>query len=621
MLAEMVAGAPPMALQISEPGVSRAASWRSALSRVAASPATWCALATALLFMLPDSGPSALANWLGDTDDTVRLVTVRELLGGAPWFDTTLPRIGAPEPLVSHWSRLIDAPLAVLMLLFRPLLGVQGAEIATRMVWPALLFFVLQLMISREAFRRAGPWAAAFAVALPLLWVMPLVQFKPGRIDHHNAQILCAVAGLMFLVRSLEEERIGWIAGALIGLGLAVGYEAIGLVVPALGLAAIVVLWEGRGVGGVARAATAAAGVLLAALVMTVPPSRWFVIHCDALSLNLPLLAGCCALGLWAVRRVPDHLGAGGRLGVAGLCAALGAVLYGFMEPACLMGPFGQVNPALKPIWLDRVMESKSILSFGDNQYAPMLAFVAFVLAGIVAQFAIWRARPTTSNALATAIVVLAAMVGCWQIKLMLYASWLAVLPIAVFAARLQRVGSFTGPIVGVCAVMLLNQSTLAAVFEAGEVAVRALVRATPEDTSEADVGKECARTSNVARLAELPPGLVAANIDLGPHIVAMTPHRVVAAPYHRLDKGILAGHAILLGPPEEAERVARSLGVTYIALCGAAGAAGATPTPGGKYPNSLRAKLMRGEPVGFLQEIAPAPGKPIRVWRVLSAG
>ena len=49
-----------------------------------------------------------------------------------------------------------------------------------------------------------------------------------------------------------------------------------------------------------------------------------------------------------------------------------------------------------------------------------------------------------------------------------------------------------------------------------------------------------------------------------------MTPHRVVAAPYHRLDKGILADHAILHGTPEEAERTARSLGVSYIVLCGA---------------------------------------------------
>ena len=107
-----------------------------------------------------------------------------------------------------------------------------------------------------------------------------------------------------------------------------------------------------------------------------------------------------------------------------------------------------------------------------------------------------------------------------------------------------------------------------------------------------------------------LPTGLIAANIDLGPHIVAMTPHRVVAAPYHRLDKGILANHAILHGTPEEAERTARSLGVSYIALCGATNAAGAMPARPDKYPDSLRARLMREEPIGFLQEIAPAAGQ-----------
>ena len=210
-------------------------------------------------------------------------------------------------------------------------------------------------------------------------------------------------------------------------------------------------------------------------------------------------------------------------------------------------------------------------------------------------------------------------MLGCWQIKLMPYASWLAVLPLAVFAARLERAGSLTGPIVGACAVVLLNQSTFGAVFEAGEFAVRSVVGSSAAEATEADVGKECARTTNVARLGELPTGLIAADIDLGPHIVAMTPHRVVAAPYHRLDKGILANHAILLGTPEEAERTVRSLGVDYIALCGATKAT-AAPTSEGKYPNSLRARLMRNDGIGFLQEVAPAPDKPIRVWRVLPA-
>ena len=147
---------------------------------------------------------------------------------------------------------------------------------------------------------------------------------------------------------------------------------------------------------------------------------------------------------------------------------------------------------------------------------------------------------------------------------------------------------------------------------------MRALIRAPAAEASEPDVGKECARTDNVARLGELPTGLIAANIDLGPHIVATTPHRVVAAPYHRLDKGILANHAILYGATAEAERVARSLGVSYIALCGSTGKAGSIAPE--KYPASLRARLMRGESIGFLEEIAPAPGKPIRVWRVLPA-
>jgi hypothetical protein len=176
-----------------------------------------------------------------------------------------------------------------------------------------------------------------------------------------------------------------------------------------------------------------------------------------------------------------------------------------------------------------------------------------------------------------------------------------------------------TGPIVGICAVMLLNQSTWAAVFEAGEFAVRSTIGTSAAEATEPDVGKECARTTNVARLGALPTGLIAANIDLGPHIVAMTPHRVVAAPYHRLDKGILANHAILLGTPDEAERTVRSLGVDYIALCGATQPE-ALPAKTEKYPNSVRSRLMRNESVGFLQEIAAAPDKPIRIWRVLPA-
>jgi hypothetical protein len=50
-------------------------------------------------------GPS-LREYLGDPDDALRLVAVRELLKDWHWFDPTLARVGAPEPLLSRWSRL-----------------------------------------------------------------------------------------------------------------------------------------------------------------------------------------------------------------------------------------------------------------------------------------------------------------------------------------------------------------------------------------------------------------------------------------------------------------------------------------------------------------------------------
>lgn len=316
--------------------------WREAV------PALFGLAATLVLAMawLLGSSPS-LGAYLGDTDDALRLVTVRELLAGAPWFDTTLPRVGAPDVLVSHWSRLIDLPLAVLVTAFTPLVGAARAEIVVRAIWPLLLFLLLAVLIVHEARRRAestdrtadGLWAAGAATVLMLMSVTALGQFAPGRIDHHNAQILCAVGGLLLLVRSWHEPRLGWWSGVLLGLGLAIGYEAIALTAAALGLAGVAaVAWPDRG-EGVLRAATGASAVLLIAFLATVSPAYWLDVRCDALSLNLPTLALCCTAGLAIALRQLGGLVL--RLAIAGAGAAIGGLAYATLEPACLAGPFG----------------------------------------------------------------------------------------------------------------------------------------------------------------------------------------------------------------------------------------------------------------------------------------
>mgnify|MGYP002385942325 CR=1 FL=1 len=133
--------------------------------RLLSMPAAWVAITTAVLVAgyLAAPGPG-LGAWLGDTDDAVRLLTVRELLAGASWFDTTLPRLGAPDALLSHWSRLLDAPLAGLVGLLTPLLGREAAEIATRAAWPVLVFAGLAAIVARSARAQAGTWGMAFAM-------------------------------------------------------------------------------------------------------------------------------------------------------------------------------------------------------------------------------------------------------------------------------------------------------------------------------------------------------------------------------------------------------------------------------------------------------------------------
>lgn len=579
----------------------------AALARVASHPATWVAVATLLLLAgyVAAQGPS-LAAWLGDTDDAVRLVSVRELITGASWFDTTLPRIGAPEPLVSHWSRLVDAPLAAMMLALQPLLGTDAAELAVRAIWPVLLFAGLAFIVARAGQRQGGPWAAAFAVLLAATSAIAITQFRPGRVDHHNVQILCAVGGVILLSQAFRVPRAGWAAGALIGLGLAVGYEAIALVVPVLVLAAACALLWPAGGRGLVHAIIATAATMLVALLATTAPSQLLHIHCDALSLNLVVLATAAAAGVWAAVALP--VGTVTRLAIGGTCAGLGALMYAVLEPACLAGPFGQVNPALKPIWLDHVAETRSVFTLIGLTPSLALAQFLFAVAGAAAGVLLWHRRRDRETALLAAAMVLAAPLGCWQIKLMPYAAWLAVLPLAICAAELKGTASVSAPIVRIAAALFVSQAMLTTILDGVLAPFTNAAQASATDT-DGNLTAACYRNENVRRLGNLPPGLVAADIDLGPYIVALTPHRVVAAPYHRLDQGILAATAIRSGSIEEAGRHLARLGVDYFATCADQKATSTT---------TFRAQLLSGAKIPGLEEVATGAAPAIRVWRVV---
>jgi len=190
----------------------RPAQFMSVVEELITARWAWCLLAVLLVGLrhLANGDAAPLGPKFGDTDDALRLVQVRDFLIHGSWYDIRLSSIGAPEALNSHWSRLIDLPIAWLISFFTLFTSYLRAEVLAQIVWPLLLLFGLARFMVLEAERRAGATAGIVVLALLVLAPSGLFQFLPGRIDHHNAQILCAVTGLFLLQQAITSPAAGW---------------------------------------------------------------------------------------------------------------------------------------------------------------------------------------------------------------------------------------------------------------------------------------------------------------------------------------------------------------------------------------------------------------------------
>jgi hypothetical protein len=84
----------------------------------------------------------------GDTDDAMRMVVVRDFLNGQNWYDLVQHRLNTPFGAEIQWSRLIDAPLAGLVLLGRLVAGGTG-DALDDCVMPLLIQIILLVQYAR----------------------------------------------------------------------------------------------------------------------------------------------------------------------------------------------------------------------------------------------------------------------------------------------------------------------------------------------------------------------------------------------------------------------------------------------------------------------------------------
>ena len=110
-----------------------------------------------------------------DPDDTMRLIQVRDLLAGQSWFDLNQYRIDAPGGGVEmHWSRLVDVPIALVIMVLTPFLGSANAQMAALIMVPLMTLGIAMLLAARIARRMLGDeettlTALILAICVPVL--------------------------------------------------------------------------------------------------------------------------------------------------------------------------------------------------------------------------------------------------------------------------------------------------------------------------------------------------------------------------------------------------------------------------------------------------------------------
>ena len=567
----------------------------------------WLLVALHLLW----GGWAATGRTMPDADDAMRLVQMRAFLAGQGWFDLHEARIAPPLGYDSHWSRLIDVGLGGVFLLFNLFFEQAVAERLLRAAWPLLWLVPTIGGMAAIAWRLAGREAALVALVLAVIGVPAYQQFYPGRIDHHNVQIALSILTVAATVWSDRVRWGAWAAGALTGVALAVGLESL-MYLAICGAAFAAHSLLDRSARASLRAyGLALAASTLAAFLISVDAAHWTHAACDAIAINTAAAVIVGGLGLALAGCVPSQ-----RIGMhaAAVAAAAAAALASFvlLEPRCLGGPFALADRTLWSIWLTDVREMQPLIRLFATMPVTATAIAAFPVAALAAALMLARQpefRRDVAFGLAAVALVVAAMMTLAAVRAFSYAMWFGMPLVAVaagqFAAKL-RLKSLPARLT---VVLLLTPTALSA----GAMTLADTAGLSDTDSFVHPENRPCFESASYAPLARLPAGLIVGDVRFGPYILALTPHSVLAAPYHRLSTAIMANQDILAAPADEARHAVLRTGATYVVACGTRHPTGLN---GVDRSGSLWAQLHAGTIPSWLEPLEVEP-RAFAVYRV----
>ena len=543
-----------------------------------------------------------------DPDDAMRLLQVRDWLAGQSWFDVTQYRLNPPFGAPMHWSRLVDLPVAAVILVFRPIFGTDGGETAALIIVPLLTLGAAMLLVQRiGAALMDGPTSLLAAIATPAsLGVRQ--QIRLMRIDHHGWQIVLALLAAL-AVLDPRPRRSGLVAGAALGVWLNISIEG-------LPFAAVIGAWLGsrwlvdpadaeRLKAYLASLAAVSVGLFSA----THAPGTWTSHPHDVLT--TAHLAGfgaawlCCNFA--ASERIADL-----QVRTAILVAAGGLALLAMfaVDPHWMQPPFDSLDPVVKRLWYDGILEGQPVWHLGLDQAVTQMAQPVVGLAGALLAI---RRSPADQRRRWIAYAVLLGAGTLASVFVVREASTTSLisLPGAAFLCELGLRRART---------LSLMPARLIAMSAAALVLVPAYALSAASVTSHAgpaasgsDVGP-CVSRSQLQPLRSLPTGTIAAPLDITPEILAETPHRAIGSGHHRNAAGIRDVALLFTGSPSVVREILLRRNADYLVFCPRSGEAEWYASHG---PQGLAASLNADKVPHWLAPVQLSGLGRLHVWRV----
>ena len=575
--------------------------------------------------LLSVHGPHVLAGNVSNSDDMMRMLQVRDLLGGGPWFNVDQTRLLTPEGGDMHWSRIPDLLIGGLELAASPFTDQAGAEIFAALTYPGLVLLALTILLLILVRRAGGGLAAQIFALVAISGLAPIYQFWPGRVDHHALNAVLVVAA--FAALTVERRRVAWsaLAGILCAMMVSVAAETLPMSIALIGGAGLI--WVIRGPSDNARltvfgATLSAAAVAFVALDAPGWDDQRAV--CDALGwshLTAFLLAGAAFVtlgfcGRW-LKTWPVRLGAGLLAGMLVAC------LIVILAPDCLGSPYAGVSDRVRDGWLSIVSEAQTLPQKFSNSPAVAVYYMAVPILGALCLGVLLKVSPPKRRehlVIIAFMLALSLIVTVWQVRAMIFAQAIAVIPLSLAVgmafAKWQRVRGVGPLLIAASAAFLLSpqfwRSAPARLFP-GEppVEIEGLDNAMLAQSAVMRQ-RACQTRENYATIATWPAARIFTPIDLGASTLYYSPHSVFTAPYHRNLGGIDNALQVWTGTPEAAKAVLDRVDADMLMFCPILPE---TRKHSKSLPDSLSAALQTGNTPSWLEPVET--GSRLQVYRI----